>query len=102
MDKELTVPKWVLIVRPKKSKCLKNIQPKMSVQAQKFENFEISSLWVSVVRDSEQLHSGVFYFFMLNGHEQPSGYNGDNLISEGTLLIFYMHMSFKSNLFNLI
>jgi hypothetical protein len=88
MNKELTIPKWVLIVRPKKSKCLKNIQPKMSVQAQKFENFEISSLWVSVVRDSEQLHSGVFYFFMLNGHEQPSGYNGDNLISEGTLLYF--------------
>ena len=32
MDKELTVPKWVLIVRPK--------IPKMSAQAQRFELFE--------------------------------------------------------------
>ena len=49
MDKELTVPKWVLIVQ-KCPKCLKRFQPKMSAQAQKFEIFEKSSLWVSVVR----------------------------------------------------
>ena len=42
MDKELTVPKWVLIVRPK--------IPQMSTQAQKFEIFEKKTLWVSVVR----------------------------------------------------
>ena len=41
MDKELTVPKWVLIVWAKKyPKYLKKFQPKMSAQAQKFENFE--------------------------------------------------------------
>ena len=40
MDKELTVPKWMLIVRSKMPKCLKKCQPKMSAQAQKFEIFE--------------------------------------------------------------
>ena len=52
MEKELTVPKWVLIDNPgrKDPKCLKKFQPKMSAQAQKFEIFEKSSLWVSVDR----------------------------------------------------
>ena len=36
MDKELTVPKWVLIVQLK--------MPKMSAQAQKFEIFEKNAL----------------------------------------------------------
>ena len=41
MDKELTEPKWVLIVWPQN----------ISAQAQKFEIFEKkSSLWMSVVR----------------------------------------------------
>ena len=40
MDKELKVPKWVLIVQLKIPKCLKKFQPKMSAQAQKFEIFE--------------------------------------------------------------
>ena len=36
MDKGLTVPKWVLINRPKYSKCPKIHLPKLSAQAQKF------------------------------------------------------------------
>ena len=36
MDKELTVPKWVLIVQPKKAQ----MPQKMSAQAQKFKIFE--------------------------------------------------------------
>ena len=54
MDKEHTVQKWVLIVRPKIPKCLKKFQPKMSAQAQKFKIFEKNSLWVSVVRALDQ------------------------------------------------
>ena len=37
---ELTVPKWVLIVRPKILQMPHKFQPKMSAQAQKFEIFE--------------------------------------------------------------
>ena len=44
MDKELTVPKWVLIVRPKIPQMPQKFQPKMSAQAQKFKIFEKSSL----------------------------------------------------------
>ena len=46
MDKELTVPKWVLIVRPKIP------QMHQKISAQTFEVFEkkLSQLWVSVVR----------------------------------------------------
>ena len=49
MNKELTVPKCVLIVRLKIPQMPENFQPKMSAQTQKFEIFEKSSLWVSVV-----------------------------------------------------
>ena len=47
-----TVPKWVLINRPKKyPKCPKKFQPDLSAQAQNFGIFEKkNSLWVSVVR----------------------------------------------------
>ena len=43
MDKELTVPKWVLIVWPKIPQIPQmpqKFQPKMSAQAQKFKIFE--------------------------------------------------------------
>ena len=40
MDKELTVPKWVLMVQPKITQMPQKCQPKMSAQAQKFEIFE--------------------------------------------------------------
>ena len=46
MDKELIVPKWV----PKIPQMPQKFWPKMSTQAQKFDIFEKSSLWVSVVR----------------------------------------------------
>ena len=36
MDKGLTVPKWVLINRPKYPKCPKIDLPKLSAQGQKF------------------------------------------------------------------
>ena len=54
-NKELTVTKWVLIVRPKIPRMpQKKIQPKMSAQAQKLKIFEKkSSLWVSVVRGTK-------------------------------------------------
>ena len=54
MDKELTVPKWVLIVWPKISQMPQNISAQMSAQAQKFKIFEKSSLWVSIVRGMPQ------------------------------------------------
>ena len=44
MDKELTVPKWVLIVRPKIPQMPQKFQPKMSAQAQKFKIFEKRSV----------------------------------------------------------
>ena len=44
MDKELTVPKWVLIVQLKIAQMSQKIQPKMSAQAQKFEIFEKKAL----------------------------------------------------------
>ena len=50
MDKALTVPKWVLIIRPK----IPQMPQTMSAQAQKFGIFEKMSLWVSVVRDPVQ------------------------------------------------
>ena len=50
MDKELTVPKQVLIIRPK----IPQMPQTMSAQAQKFEIFEKRSLWVSIVRDTVQ------------------------------------------------
>ena len=40
MDKELTVPKWVLIVWPKTPQMPQKFQPKMCAQAQKFKIFE--------------------------------------------------------------
>ena len=40
MDKEHTVPKWVLINRPKYPKCPKIDLPNLSAQAQKFGIFE--------------------------------------------------------------
>ena len=40
MDKELTVPKWVLIVHLKIPQILKKFQPKMSAQAQKLKILE--------------------------------------------------------------
>ena len=46
MDKEHTVPKWGLIVRPK----IPQMPQKFSAQAQKFGIFEKNSLWVSLVR----------------------------------------------------
>ena len=55
MDKGLTVPKWVLIsLAENMPKCLKIFHPKISVQAQKFEIFEKSSFWVSIVRGFKQ------------------------------------------------
>ena len=52
MDKGLTVPKWVLINRPKIPKRPKIYLPKLSAQAQKFWDFDEKSLrWASVVRD---------------------------------------------------
>ena len=36
MDKELTVPKWVLINRPKIPQMPQNLYPKLSAQAPKF------------------------------------------------------------------
>ena len=47
MDKELTVPKWVLIIWPK----IPQMPQKFS--AQKVEIFEKSSLWMSVVRGND-------------------------------------------------
>ena len=40
MDKELTVPKWVLMVRPKIFKMPQKFRPKMSARTQKFKIFE--------------------------------------------------------------
>jgi hypothetical protein len=40
VDKELTVPIWVLIVWPQVPQMHKKCQPKMSAQAQKFKIFE--------------------------------------------------------------
>ena len=51
MDKELTVPKWVLIIWPKISQMPQKISAQNVPQAQKFKILEKSSLWVSVVRD---------------------------------------------------
>ena len=50
MDKELAVPKWVLIVWPK----IPQMPQKITAQAQKFEIFE-KALWVSVVRAFKRL-----------------------------------------------
>ena len=51
MDKRLTVPKWVLINRPKVPQMPQNFWSNLSAKAQKFEIFERKiSLWVSVVR----------------------------------------------------
>ena len=67
MDKEFRVAKWLLIVRPKKTQSpSKKIQPKMCAQAQKFEIFENSSLWVSVVRGRLDTYVNLTY-----DHELP-------------------------------
>ena len=39
MDKELTVPKWVLIVQPKIPQMPQKFQPKMSAQARDAARF---------------------------------------------------------------
>ena len=82
MDKEFRVAKWLLIVRPKKTQSpSKKIQPKMCAQAQKFEIFENSSLWVSVVRGRHHQKSKenrVFYVLQVKQSalttESPSGH----------------------------
>ena len=50
MDKELTVPKWVLIVRPKIPQMPKKFQPKCLPKPKSSRFLKKSSLWVSVVR----------------------------------------------------
>ena len=50
MEKEFTIPKWA----ENTTNASKKFQPKMSAQAQKFEIFEKSSLWVPVVREPAQ------------------------------------------------
>ena len=51
MNKEPTVPKWVLINRPKLSQMPQIFSAQfVSAQAQKFGIFEESSFWVSVLR----------------------------------------------------
>ena len=70
MDKEFTVAKWLLIFRPKKTQShSKKIQPKMCVQAQKFESFENSSLWVSVV--SGRLDTYVNLLTIMSSFREP-------------------------------
>ena len=54
MDKELTIPIWVLIIRRKIPQMPQKFQPEISGQAQNFEIFEKRSLWVSVVSDPVQ------------------------------------------------
>ena len=49
MDKELTVPKWVLIVQPKIPQMPQNLSANLSAQAQKF-NEKKASLGVGVGR----------------------------------------------------
>ena len=55
MDTELTVPKWVLIVRPKIP------QMPQKISAQKFEIFKKSCLGVSVVRVVEYRQRLLWY-----------------------------------------
>ena len=52
MDKGLTVPKWVLINRPKIHQMLQNLSAKIVCSSPKVWDFdEKRLLWVSVVRD---------------------------------------------------
>ena len=51
MDKGLTLPKWVLINRPKILQMPKIYLPNSSVQAQKF-GIPLGLHWTSVVRDT--------------------------------------------------
>ena len=50
MDKKPTVPKWVLLNRPKIPKMPQKFSAQFVWPRQKFGLFEKSSLWVSVVR----------------------------------------------------
>ena len=50
MDKELRVPKWVLIVGLKIPQIPQKISAQNVCPCPKFEIFEKSSLWVSVIR----------------------------------------------------
>ena len=65
MDKGLTVPKWVLIFRPKHPKWPRIYLPKLSVQivcpSPKVLDFNEKRLhWASVVRDKNALGNSVF------------------------------------------
>ena len=52
MDKGITVPKWVLILRPKIPGLPQKFRPIFSAQGKKFRIFETkkTSLWISIVR----------------------------------------------------
>ena len=57
MDKELTVLKWVLIVRPKISQMPHNLSAHFVCPRSKVLDFKEKKAWVSVVRDSIYLLS---------------------------------------------
>ena len=58
MDKELTVPKWVLIVRPKIPQMPQKISAQNVCPSPKVGDFrKKSSFWVSVVRDCQHLQT---------------------------------------------
>ena len=60
MDKVLTVPKWVLIVRPKIPQMPQNLSAQFVCQSPKVLDFNEKRLyWASVVRENEQ-HQQVF------------------------------------------
>ena len=57
MDKELTVPKWVLIVWPKKPKMLQNLSAQFVCQNPKVLGFNEKWLhWASVVHGESLLY----------------------------------------------
>ena len=54
MDKEPTVPKWVLINRPKIPQMPQNLSAQIVCPSPKVWDFQKKALWVSVVRDKCQ------------------------------------------------
>ena len=66
MDKGLTLPKWVLLVRPKVPQMPQNISAQFVCPSPKVLDFNEKKLhWASIVRAPSQLDENIFEDFFI-------------------------------------
>ena len=92
IDKGLTVPKWVLIVRPKIPQRPKIYLPNLSAQAQKFwismkkASLGVPSLWVNLSLPKDWLGWSSFFFGLDNLKTKQKSFHLDHMIDIYSLI----------------